>query len=56
MATNQNEESSQNRYAWWKNTVKTFLKKSVNIPFSETAIKANFHFSHPLKPIFIFPI
>ena len=46
MATNQNEEFAQNFYAWWMTTLQTFLKKFCPDTCNESAIKANFHFSH----------
>ena len=46
MTTNQNEEFVQHYYAWWKTTQQTFLKMLCKNTCSETAIKANFHFSH----------
>ena len=44
MATNQNEESAQNFYAWWRTKLLTFLKTFCPNTCNETAIKANFHF------------
>ena len=46
IATNQNEEFAQNFNFWRRTTLQTFLKKFCQNTCNETAIKANFHFSH----------